>query len=74
MRTTTHSRTTVHAHKRNGRNGRKLHTSSKILKPIKRANKKIITYVTHKPTQTLGIATLLTGLCVSVLYARRLFK
>jgi ElaB/YqjD/DUF883 family membrane-anchored ribosome-binding protein len=68
MRTATHARTMTYAHKRNGKQ------ATKLLRPIKKANKKLLSYVSHKPTQSIGIATLLTGLCVGLVYAKRLLK
>lgn len=45
----------------------KLHSS---LNPLKKINKKIVVYVTKKPYQTAGIATLICGVIVGVAVAR----
>lgn len=54
----------VHSHKKTA-------SSTGVLKPLKKAGKRTINFVTHKPGKSLGLAALATGLCVSLIYAKR---
>ena len=40
------------------------------IKPIKRLNKKVMTYVTHNPYQTMGVAALVSGVVIGLIYTK----
>ncbi len=75
MRTATHTtkRATPHAAK-----ARKTHKTARAsarlsMKPIRKLNKKVVSYVSHHKTKSAGLATLMTVLIASAVFLKMRF-
>lgn len=67
MTTATHHRKKVHhPHK-------KAKSQSRVVR-LQKMNKRMMTYVSKRPAQTIGIATLLSAMVVGAFFAKRYFS